>query len=354
MTSLFEDFCFPVEDNDFDTPPRRNEEVRLLVVDAENGSIAHDYFDNLGHYLRDDDLLVFNDVGISPSRLTATTQNGNRFDLCFLLNDPADDRQWEAIILADSRPPHSGLFTALDGKITGSLEGRISDFDGGYWIQRHKFKGYRGSIRVDQHPDSIRKLLDRYGKYMHPWYADINELPEESLNPEITNKKGAVLLSEPSRRMSSEMIETFRQRGIDECFISLWMSFSWNQATPETDLAAYKMNEEEFEVGQETIEKILRTEDRKQRVISVGTSGARALESLPNPPVPTKGRTDLFIHPGIELKYCDALLTNLHNSMGTHVIMASAFANTDIIMEACRQAVEKGYYFGIHGDSTRL
>ncbi len=351
MTDLFKDFTFPVKYEHFNAPIRNADDIRLLIVDARTNIVTHDYFNNLGQYLNDDDLLIFNDVGISPSRLTARTDQGQDLDLCFLMTDPEDPQQWELIVLAHDKAPVSGRFNAYEGKLSGELLGKTRDFDGGYWVERDKYDGYRGLARIDQSPGLVRRLLDSKGTYMHPWYANLNTLDRSRLNPAMTRKAGGVLLSEPSRRIDSGMLAAFEARGIEKQFVSLWMSFSWNQAEPNTDLEEYAMNEEEYEVSQETIDAVLRAKSQRRRVVSVGTSGARCLESLGDTAEARSGRTDLFIKPGFPLRYCDALLTNLHNSMGTHVIMASAFASTDLVMEACRQAVDRNYYFGIHGDS---
>lgn len=351
MKDSFENYSFPVEYENFDAPVRDPRDIRLLIVDAKTNTVTHDFFSNLGRYLNDNDLLIFNDVGISPSRLIARSESGQELDLCFLMTDREDPQQWELIVLAHDTAPTSGRFSAYNGKLSGELMGKTRDFDGGYWVERDKFDGYRGLAHVDQSPELVRQLLDSDGTYMHPWYADLNALDRSRLNPTMTRKSGGVLLSEPSRRIGPEMLSAFEARGMESQFVSLWMSFSWNQATPDTDLDNYAMNEEEFEVSQETVDAVLRAKSEKRRVVSVGTSGARCLESLGSPPKACAGRTDLFIRPGFTLRYCDVLLTNLHNSMGTHVIMASAFANTELVMDACRQAVERDYYFGIHGDS---
>ncbi len=229
--------------------------------------------------------------------------------------------------------------------------GKSKAFDGSYWVEHHRYVGYRGWIEVEQSPAEIRALLEKEGHYMQPWYADLNGLVAEQRNPFLATRPGGILLSEPSRRITPDMLQGFEARGISKTFISLWMSFSWNQAQAGTDLKDYSMNEEEFEVLPEALDQVTTARSAKRRVISVGTSGVRALESLAHPPQPCRRRTDLFIQPGFDFRFCDGMLTNLHNSMGTHVIMASAFGGAELVIEACRQAVERGYYFGIHGDS---
>jgi S-adenosylmethionine:tRNA ribosyltransferase-isomerase len=189
------------------------------------------------------------------------------------------------------------------------------------------------------------------GEYMQPWYADLSALAPSELNPQVSDIERGVLLSEPSRRFTSEMLDELRRKKVQSVFVSLAMSFSWNQSKPDMRLSDYKMNAEEFELPAESAE-ILRTAlAERSRIISIGTSCVRVLESVSVPPSAVRSRTNLFISPGFEFRYCDALLTNLHNSMGTHVIMASAFGGRELVIEACRQAVKENYRFGIFGDS---
>ena len=189
---------------------------------------------------------------------------------------------------------------------------------------------------------------------MHPWYVDLNELPESTLNPITSSKPGSVLLSEPARRFTAEMLKDLRDRRIAFMYVSLALSFSWQEFKPDQRLTEYAMSPEEFAVSPEAIDLLTRSLKDNRRIISIGTSGIRVLESLPIPPAPAAGRTNLFVSPGFRFKYCDALLTNLHNPKGTHVIMACALGGRELVLEACRQAADRRYRFGIHGDSMLI
>lgn len=350
----FLDFDFDVERQQFVNPPRRRvEDIRLVVVDAKSDQIHHDRFNNILDYFAPGDLTLWNDVGIAPSRLQGELED-TEIDMCFLLESEETPGCWEVVVLGREMPPTTGRLSLAAGRITGRLEGKLLEFDGGYWVKDEHYVGYRGLARIEQATPELHRVLSERGSLMYPWYADLQALPADQLNPVTTTRKGGVLLSEPARRFSKEMVAAIDAMGVQRASVSLWMSFSWRLAEPDQSLDDYEMNDEEFGVGQRTINEMQAARTRGNRIISIGTSGVRAVESLGEPPVPAHGRTNLFVSPGFKFRHVDSLLTNLHNPKGTHVIMAAAFARTELVMEACRQAAKAGYGFGIYGDSMLL
>ncbi len=356
---MYSDFKF--KDFGFDLPQelfvndslRKTEDVRLIVVDAENRTIKQDMFTNVINYFDRNDVLVFNNSGISASRLSAKLPNGEIVDICFLMQNQEDEAIWESVVLYEGANPIGSEFV-MDGGIKGVILKKTSDFDGGYWVEKDRYEGFRGLVKVDVDANILREVLSEKGKLMHPWYADLNKMNKSMLNPITSSKAGSVLLSEPGRRITPKMLEILTEKGVGFMNPTLNMSFSWQVVQAEQRLVDYHMNYEEFEMNQENIDILNDAIKNNKRIISVGTSGARILESLETPPKAINSRTNLFISPGFKLKYTDGLLTNLHNSMGTHVIMASAFADREIIIEACNIAVKEGYRFGIHGDSMLI
>ena len=355
MTNLkFDNFNFNVDEQAFCIPNKAMEDVRLIVVDAEGGSIRHDMFSNLNEYLRDDDEIVMNNVGISRSRLSGVTDSGDQVDICFLVHDPADSSSWEVVILSESYPPESGRFTLADGAVIGELKGKVAPFDGAYWLERNRYQGYRGRIKINLDQAGLRAVLNARGLYMHPWYTDINELPEDILNPSTTTLGGGALLSEPSRRMTPELLSACTDNGKRMTEVSIELAFAWRPADANDNLDNYSMNPEHIRVSAEAAQRINKAVSENRRLITVGTGPTRVLESLPMPVGSVDTHTDIFISPGYDFKYSGGLLTNLHVPMSTHVIMASAFGGRELIMQACREAADRGYHFGIHGDSMLI
>lgn len=349
-TLRFRDFDFAVSEKQFERGPTESNHVRLLVVDARNESIHHDTFANLANCFGPDDVLIENAAGIGRSRLQGVAEGGQSIDICFLLD--RIENQWECVVLGDAvDPPETGSFDLAGGRVKGRFLGKTQDFDGPYWIERNRYRGYRGIVEISLDSHALRRELDARGSYMHPWYTNLNDLPEESLNPPGVTQATAALLAEPARRMTKEIRTALTERGVERVIITLFMNFSWQQARADQRLVDYRMNPEKIAMTQDEVAKLRKALTAGKRVTSVGTSGIRVVESLPDLERGYSGETDCFIAPGFPFRHSHGLLTNLHNPMGTHVIMAAAFGGHALVMEAYRQAVERGYHFGIHGDS---
>jgi S-adenosylmethionine:tRNA ribosyltransferase-isomerase len=350
----FQDFAFDATPAHFQGEQRPIEEIRLIVVDAVTGTIQHDWMSNIGQYFTSNDTLVWNDVGISRSRLGGIVSTGATVDICFLLQDTQNEHIWDVVVLAEHDLPQSGAFELADGSICGEFLGKTLDFDAPYYLERDRYQGYRGRVRIQARAEELRHVLQASGMYMHSWYVNLNELPESILNPITAHKSGSVLLSEPARRFTAEMLADLRDRQVAFMSVSLALSFSWQEFTPNQRLTDYTMSAEEYAISQPAVDLLTRSLKEKRRIISIGTSGIRVLESLPVPPLPAAGRTNLFVSPGFQFKYCDGLLTNLHNPKDTHVIMACALGGRELVLEACRQAADRRYRFGINGDSMLI
>ena len=247
--------------------------------------------------------------------------------------------------------PEVGAFELADGAVRGRMIERTQDFDGPYWIEKNRYRGYRGVVEISVDPQALRAVLDSRGSYMHPWYTNLNDLPEETLNPVGITCATAALLAEPARRMSPEIRSALRARGVDRAVMTLFMSFSWQQSRPDQRLADYEMNPEEIAMAEGEVAKLRAALASGKRVTGIGTSGIRVVESLPDLERGYAGLTDCFVAPGFRFRHSHGLLTNLHNPMGTHVIMAAAIGGHELVMKAYRECVELGYCFGIHGDS---
>jgi S-adenosylmethionine:tRNA-ribosyltransferase-isomerase (queuine synthetase) len=169
----FQDFAFDATPAHFQGEQRAIEEIRLIVVDAVSGTIHHDWMSNIGTYFSSNDTLVWNDVGISRSRLQGTASIGESVDICFLLKDTHDDHVWDVVVLAEQGLPQQGTFALADGSICGEFLGKTLDFDGPYYIERGRYQGYRGRVRIQASAEELRHVLETSGKYMHPWYVNL-------------------------------------------------------------------------------------------------------------------------------------------------------------------------------------
>jgi S-adenosylmethionine:tRNA-ribosyltransferase-isomerase (queuine synthetase) len=254
-TLRFRDFDFKVSDRQFERGPTAPEDVRLVVVDARDGSITHDTFPNLASYFGPDDLLLENSAGIGRSRLQGIASNGVAIDVCFLLDRPGN--RWECVVLGDGvAAPESGAFELAGGAVKGRIIERTQDFDGPYWIEKNRYHGYRGMVEIALSPEALRRELNARGSYMHPWYTNLNDLPEETLNPAGVTSATAALLAEPARRMDAGIRAALRERGVERATMTLFMNFSWQQARPDQRLADYHMNPEKIAMADGEVAKL--------------------------------------------------------------------------------------------------
>lgn len=346
----FQDFAFDLPQELFvNDSIRETSKIKLMVVNGITGEIIHDKMENVTNYFNKNDILVFNNSGITKSRLKANWGLNEEVDICFLMQE--DTRLWEVVVLFENTDPLGKNLNFFKCTMSGKILYKTGEFDGGYWVEHNKYKGYRAIIQISEDIDFLKNELHLNGLYMHPWYADLNSMDESLLNPVTSKVLGSVLLSEPSRRITKEMVNILKEKECKFIYPQLNMSFSWKPVEAEQYLNSYEMNYEEFYISQDDCDIINNGVLKNERIVSIGTSGVRILESLSNPAKTTKSRTNIFIKPGHKFKFVDCLLTNFHNSMGTHVIMASAIANRELIIKACEMAVKTGYRFGIHGDS---
>jgi S-adenosylmethionine:tRNA ribosyltransferase-isomerase len=350
----FADFDFEIDEQRFKLPDKKVEDVRLIVIDRQAGSIAHDMFTNLHLYLNDSDEIIMNDVGISRSRMKGHADGGLPIQVCFLLNDLNDQSRWEAVLIGETMPPGSGRFELAGGAIQGEILGEVAAFDGSYWLERNRYAGYRGVVAIDVTPEELQQLLEQHGEFMYPWYTDLDQLPQETLNPAFASRPGGALVSEPSRRMTPEILARCTGDGERLTMVSINLAFAWRSAERNDAMDEYRMNSELISVSTRAAERINRAIFERRRIITIGTGPTRVLESMDVPARASTRHTDIFISPGYEFKYCQGLLTNLHVPMSTHVVMASTFGGRELIIDAYEEASRMGYEFGIHGDAMLI
>ncbi len=346
----FGDFNYRVAPEQFAGRDRESsEDIKLVVVNAITGEVRLDRYVNIGTYFNTGDTLIWNNTGVSPSRLDGCDDNGVLVSICFLMTeDDAGPTVWDAIVLAEGEAPTEGTFK-LDGNVVGDFLGKRQDFDAQNWIKKDKYSGYRGLVRLHADEAFLRDALNRHGKYMHPAYSEW-EMDPVTLNPLRTDRLGGVLVSEPARRFTKEMLSSFTARGINSVDVSLRMAFAYHPQVPATSLDDYALNPEEYEISTETAAQLRQTLSGSGRVFSIGTSTVRVLETLQCPTRASRGRSNIFIRPDTDIRHVDCLLTGLHNPMSTHVMMATAFGGRELVLKACQCAADEGYRFGVHGD----
>jgi len=331
----------------FDLPPEliaqaplpQRSASRLLVADARDGSLADRRFAGLVDLLRDGDLLVFNDTRVLPARLFGHKESGGAVEI--LIERVTGAHEARAQLGVSKKPKEGGRIVLADGSAITVL-GR----DGEFFLLR--FEADEG----------LEKTLLRLGRMPLPPYIerDADRADDERYQTVFARESGAVAAPTAGLHFDEALLTALRERGVDFGYVTLHVGAGTFQPMRAERLEDHTMHREWLNVGAELVEKIRRTRERGGRVVAVGTTVVRALESsLQDGEVaPFAGETQIFIFPGYRIASVDALVTNFHLPESTLLMLVSAFAGREFMLGAYRHAVEQRYRFFSYGDAMLI
>ncbi len=316
------------------TPLRNRDQSRLLVLDRRSGNIEHDIFENIGSYLQRGDLIVLNNTRVTARRIFCKKFSGAKIELLILKND-------NGCVKALAKPAKrlkSGdkvLFDALTGTV-------IEELDGG--------------VRVIQFENAnhFSKALLQNGRIPLPPYIGRELEVEERYQTVFSVKPGSAAAPTAGLHFTNDLIAKLKNQGIDFAFVNLCVGIDTFRPVSSDNIVDHKMHGEEFEIEAADAEKI---NSASGKIVAIGTTTVRALESAsigPRRVKAMKGRTEIFITPGYEFKVVDAMVTNFHLPKTTMLLMVSALASRDKVMNAYQDAIESKYRFLSFGDSMLI
>jgi len=294
---------------------------RMLVVHRASGTIEHRMFRDLSEYLRPDDLLVLNDTKVIPARVFS--DDGKTELLCL---DRLSPLEWRCLV----RP---GKRMKLGRSVSvGGVSGTVTEV----------FANGDRLIRWDTPVD-----LNAHGHLALPHYMGReDELADrERYQTVFAREEGAIAAPTAGLHFTPELLEK-----IPHAFLTLHVGVGTFRPVSAEFLADHQMHSERYVVSEETAQQV----NAAKRVVAVGTTVTRVLESIGGPVRPLRGETDIFIHPPYEFGVVGGLLTNFHLPQSTLIMLVSAFAGQDLVMEAYRKAVEQRYRFFSYGDCMLL
>lgn len=309
---------------------------RLLVLDGPSGELRHRQFPDLLDYLRPGDLMVFNDTRVIPARLFGQKASGGRLEI--LVERLLDEHRVLAHVRA-SKSPKPGSLIHIDGG--GAAE----------MLVRHDALF---ELRFDE---PVLALLERVGHMPLPPYID---RPDEDADRERYQtvysdkaKAGAVAAPTAGLHFDDALLAAIRERGVDTAFVTLHVGAGTFQPVRVERIEDHHMHSEWLQVGQDVVDAVQACKARGGRVVAVGTTSVRSLESAAQGGVlkPFSGDTDIFLYPGRPFHVVDALVTNFHLPESTLLMLVSAFAGYPETMAAYRAAVAEGYRFFSYGDA---
>ncbi|MBS7725152.1 tRNA preQ1(34) S-adenosylmethionine ribosyltransferase-isomerase QueA [Pseudomonas lalucatii] len=307
---------------------------RLLVLDGPSGQLAHRQFGDLLTYLRPGDLMVFNDTRVIPARLFGQKASGGRLEV--LVERVLDSHRVLAHVRS-SKSPKPGSTILLDGGGEAQM------------LARHD------ALFELRFAEEVLPLLERIGHMPLPPYID---RPDESADREryqtvYAARAGAVAAPTAGLHFDQAMLAAIAEKGIETAFVTLHVGAGTFQPVRVERIEDHHMHSEWLEVGQAVVDAVAACRARGGRVIAVGTTSVRSLESAARDGVlkAFSGDTDIFIYPGRPLHVVDALVTNFHLPESTLLMLVSAFAGYPETMAAYKSAVAEGYRFFSYGDA---
>ncbi|MFI0474582.1 tRNA preQ1(34) S-adenosylmethionine ribosyltransferase-isomerase QueA [Halomonas sp. HMF6819] len=323
-------------------PSEQRSDCRLLCLSGQDGAIDHRRFTDLLELLEPGDLLVFNDTRVIPARLHGQKASGGKVEM--LLERPLDAHRGLAH-LRSSKSPKPGTELIFEGGIHAVVEGRRDA------LFELRFLGETPMIA----------LLEAHGHMpLPPYITRDDELSDrERYQTVYARRDGAVAAPTAGLHFDQPLLDALKAKGVESAFVTLHVGAGTFQPVRVDNILEHHMHSEWIEVGEEACKKVRDAQQAGRRVIAVGTTSVRCLESACRESAdgqiaPYSGDTDIFIYPGYEWRCVDALITNFHLPESTLLMLVSAFAGFDNIQRAYREAVSERYAFFSYGDAMLL
>lgn len=319
------------------TPLERRDSSRLLHLDKTTGELEHRHFYELLDYLREGDCMVFNDSRVLPARLIGARPTGGSVELV-LLRDLGEGR-WECLSRPGRKTKPGTEILFGDGELKATVE---SVAEGGNRIVRFDYEGI------------FLEVLERLGKMPLPPYIKEELQDNERYQTVYSREIGSAAAPTAGLHFTKELMDKIAAKGVKLCYVTLHVGLGTFRPVKAEEIEDHEMHSEFCMVPEETARIVTETKKNGGRVIAVGTTSCRTLESfaLADGSLPiTSGWTNIFIYPGYIFKCIDALVTNFHLPESTLIMLVSALAGREHVLHAYEEAVKERYRFFSFGDA---
>lgn len=318
---------------------------RLLEVDGQSGEITHRVFTDLPALLAPGDLLIFNNTRVLPARLYAQKQTGGKAEI--LIERLLGDGGALAHVRA-SKSPREGMLLI----ITSEPESDLSEL-------AVRVIGREGALyRLAPESGSIKEMMRRFGHMPLPPYIERSDTPEDRDRYQTVfgRRDGAVAAPTAGLHFDQPLLDTLKLAGVDISEVTLHVGAGTFQPVRADNIEEHIMHSEYVEVDQACCDAIARCKRQGGRVVAIGTTAVRSLETAARDgiPEPYSGDTDIFLYPGCKFNVVDAMVTNFHLPESTLIMLVSAFSGMDNIKSAYASAIENRYRFFSYGDAMFL
>lgn len=323
------------------TPIEPRNHSRLMKIDRKSGEIEHRHFYNLCDYLKKGDLLVMNDSRVLPARLYGIKE-GTGACIEFLLLEQKGDKLWEILVRPGKKAKPGTRFSFGDGRLKAEI---IETVEGGNRIAKFECEG------------NFFTALEEIGQMPLPPYIKEKLKDKERYQTVYSKELGSAAAPTAGLHFTKEMLAELENMGVKLAYVTLHVGLGTFRPVKEDNVLEHKMHSEHYHLPKETADLIKQTKAEGGRVIAVGTTSCRTLESVGtffDDMDEHEGYTDIFIYPGYEFKVIDGLITNFHLPESTLIMLVSAFLGYEKTMNAYKIAVDEKYRFFSFGDAMLI
>lgn len=322
-------------------PLEKRDASRLMVVDRKTGKIEHKVFSDIIDYLNPGDCLVLNDTRVIPARLIGQKKDtGGKIE--FLLLKRTEGDTWETLVKPGKKARIGSEFLFGNGELSAEV---IGYGDEGIRIVKFKYEGI------------FEEVLERLGQTPLPPYIKEKLEDKEMYQTVYSKEKGSAAAPTAGLHFTKKLLSDIKSKGVNIAFLTLHVGLGTFRPVNEENVEEHAMHSEFYRMDKETADMINSAKRNGKRVIAVGTTSCRTLETIgdENGMVHEQsGWTDIFIYPGYKYKVMDALITNFHLPQSTLIMLVSAFSSREIILNAYNVAVKEKYRFFSFGDAMFL
>ncbi len=322
-------------------PLERRSDSRLMVLDRKKNTITHRHFRDITEYLKPGDCLVINDTKVIPARLLGVKKDTGAAAEILLLRNMGNNL-WETLVRPGKKLRPGAVVVFGDGLLTGTIEDTT---EGGNRLVRFSYEGI------------WEELLDRLGEMPLPPYITHRLQDRNRYQTVYATHEGSAAAPTAGLHFTGELLKELEEKGINIARLTLHVGLGTFRPVKARTVEEHEMHSEYYELTEEAADMINRTREAGGRVIAVGTTSTRTLETAAAEGLPLKacsGWTDIFIYPGYSFRVVDGLITNFHLPESTLIMLVSAFYDREHVLAAYKTAVEERYRFFSFGDAMLL
>lgn len=320
------------------TPLTKRDASRLMILDKETGELEHEKFANIINYLNEGDVLVLNDTKVIPAKIIGTKEETGAVIELLLLKDLGDC--WECLSKPAKRLKVGTIITFGNGELKAEVKEKLDD----------------GLVRVKLlYKGILMEILEKLGSMPLPPYIHEKLNDKDRYQTIYAKNIGSAAAPTAGLHFTKELLQEIANKGVIITYVTLHVGLGTFRPVEEENIKEHKMHSEYYEMSKETADILNKAKEEKRRIIAVGTTSTRTLETIATNNngkfIETSGNTNIFIYPGYKFKAIDSLITNFHLPKSTLLMLVSALAGKENILASYKEAIKNNYRFFSFGDA---